>query len=149
LRQYGGRSRRAANEEIRAALAKLRIVDPARLLNSRPHQLSGGMRQRALIAGALATDAKLIIADEPTTALDVTVQADILREFKRLNRTLDSAMLFISHDISVVQVLCDRVLVMKNGEIVERATQSELRSGQVEHPYTRRLLDSVARLEWR
>lgn len=101
------------------------------------------MLQRATIASSMVTDPKLIIADESTTALDVTVQAEVLRQFRRINRTNGTAMLFISHDISVVQELCDRVLVMRGGEIVERLTAEQLRAGDVHHPYTRGLLDAT------
>ncbi|MDQ1075887.1 hypothetical protein [Microbacterium sp. SORGH_AS_0969] len=92
------------------------------------------------------TDPALLIADEPTTALDVTVQADVLRQLKRLNRDHGTAVLFISHDIGVVEALCDRVLVMRNGEIVERLTAEQLRRREVEHPYTRALLAATPTL---
>ncbi|GAA1790587.1 dipeptide/oligopeptide/nickel ABC transporter permease/ATP-binding protein [Pseudarthrobacter sulfonivorans] len=147
LRVHRGYSARRAKEVIVEILRKMRIDDPDRLLDSRPHELSGGMRQRAMIASALVTDPALIIADEPTTALDVTVQADILREFKRINRERSMSMLFISHDIGVVEALCDRVIIMKDGRLLEELTAEQLRTGEVSHPYTRRLLDAVPRID--
>lgn len=147
LRVHKKFSAQRAKEVILEKLAKVRIVDPLRLLDARPYELSGGMRQRAMIASALATDPVLIIADEPTTALDVTVQADILREFKRINKERSTSMLFISHDIGVVEALCDRVLIMKDGELVEELSSVRLKAGDVDHPYTRMLLDSVPRID--
>lgn len=148
LRQHRGMSRREARNKVAALLAKVRIQDPRRLLASRPFELSGGMRQRAMIAAALANESPLIVADEPTTALDVTVQAGILAEFKEINRRDGIAILFISHDITVVEELCDRVLVMKNGEFVEELSAEELRRGDAKHPYTQHLLSVVPRVEW-
>ena len=147
LRVHRNYSAHQAKEVILEMLEKVSIENPQRLLDSRPHELSGGMRQRAMIASALATDPVLIIADEPTTALDVTVQLGILREFKRINKEQSTSMLFISHDISVVEVLCDRVIIMKDGELVEEVTAIQLRNKQVEHPYTKMLLDAVPRLD--
>jgi ABC-type dipeptide/oligopeptide/nickel transport system ATPase component len=118
----------------------MRIRDPQTVMGQHPFQLSGGMLQRATIASSLVTDPKLLIADEPTTALDVTVQAEVLRALRRLNRDQGTAVLFISHDIGVVEALCDRILVMRDGEIVERLTAEELRRREVQHPYTRALL---------
>lgn len=147
LRVHRGYSAERAKQVIVDILAKIRIDDPERLLNSRPHELSGGMRQRAMIASALVTDPVVMIADEPTTALDVTVQADILREFKRINKERSTSMLFISHDIGVVESLCDRTIVMKDGNLIEELSGAQLRAGDVQHPYTRKLLDSVPRLD--
>lgn len=147
LRLHRGMSASDAQRVVVDALRKVQIVEPHRLIGAHPYALSGGMRQRAMIASALTTDAVLIIADEPTTALDVTVQAEILREFKRINREQSTAMLFISHDIGVVEALCDRILVMKDGEIVETVSGAQLRRREVSHPYTRVLLDSVPRLD--
>jgi len=146
LRVHRKISARDAKEIILDMLAKVGIENPQRLLDARPHELSGGMRQRAMIASALVTDPVLIIADEPTTALDVTVQAGILREFKRINIERSTSMLFISHDIGVVEALCDRVIIMKDGELVEEVSAARLRTKDVEHPYTRKLLDAVRRL---
>lgn len=151
LRVHRGASSGEANEMMTTALAKVRIRDPKRLMGSHPHQLSGGMRQRAMIASAMAADARLIIADEPTTALDVTVQQEILRELVTMNRSNGTSMLFISHDLAVVSALCHRVLVMKDGEVVEELAGDALAAGAdadaVKHPYTRMLLDAVPRLE--
>jgi ABC-type dipeptide/oligopeptide/nickel transport system ATPase component len=93
-----------------------------------------------MIASSLASDPALIIADESTTALDVTVQAEVLRQFKRINRERGTAILFISHDMGVVQALCDRVAVMKDGRIIERVTGAQLAAGDVSHPYTKALI---------
>ena len=120
-------------------LKKVGIPDPARVLKNYPHQLSGGMSQRVMIAMALSNDPELLIADEPTTALDVTIQAQILDLLRTLRRELDLSYLFISHDLNVVYQLCDRVLVMKEGRIVEQGTVDDI----FDHPkddYTRQLL---------
>ena len=131
--------RRAAQDMVRA-LADIHVTEPDRRLRQHPHELSGGMLQRASIASAMTTNPRLLIADEPTTALDVTVQAEVLRQFRRINREHDTAMLFISHDIGVVGVLCDTVLVLHGGRVVDRTTGGDLRRGTVTHPYTRALL---------
>jgi ABC-type dipeptide/oligopeptide/nickel transport system ATPase component len=127
-------------------LAKVHITDPERVLRAHPYELSGGMRQRAMIAAALAAEPALLVADEPTTALDTTVAAGILRELGRIRDETGTSILFISHDLGIVEELCDRVLVMKDGEIVEELTREALRAGDVTAPYTRMLLDSVPRL---
>lgn len=132
--------RREARERIVGLLRDIRVTEPERRLRQHPHELSGGMLQRAKIASSLMTEPRLIIADEPTTALDVTVQAEVLRQFRAINRRRGTAMLFISHDLGVVQALCDRVLVMRSGEIVEELTGEQLASGEVTHPYTKKLL---------
>jgi peptide/nickel transport system permease protein len=146
LRVHRGKSAKDARAIVSDLLAGVRIRDPERLLRSHPYELSGGMRQRAMIAAALAAEPSLLIADEPTTALDVTVAAGILRELARIRDETDTATLFISHDLGVVEELCDRVLIMKDGMIVEELTRDELRAGDVSQPYTRMLLDSVPRL---
>jgi len=145
-RVHLGLSRRAARDTLRTGLGEMRIREPQTVMGQHPFQLSGGMLQRATIAGSLVTDPALLIADEPTTALDVTVQADVLRQLKRLNRDHGTAVLFISHDIGVVEALCDRVLVMRGGEIVERLTAEQLRRRDVQHPYTRALLAATPTL---
>lgn len=142
-RVHLGLGGRQARTTLVRALDDVSIREPEERMKQYPHQLSGGMLQRATIASSMVTDPKLIIADESTTALDVTVQAEVLRQFRRINRTNGTAMLFISHDISVVQELCDRVLVMRGGKIVERLTAEQLRAGDVHHPYTRGLLDAT------
>jgi len=146
-RVHLGLSRRAAQDTLRDGLGEIRIREPEKVMGQHPFQLSGGMLQRAGIASSLVTDPKLLIADEPTTALDVTVQADVLRQLRRLNRDHGTAVLFISHDIGVVEALCDRVLVMRTGEIVERLTSDQLRRREVEHPYTRALLAATPTLK--
>ncbi|MEO8676463.1 MAG: ABC transporter ATP-binding protein [Casimicrobiaceae bacterium] len=134
--------RAAAREEARAALAKVGIPSPDERLDAYPHQFSGGMRQRVAIAIALLNDPVLIIADEPTTALDVTIQGQILFEMQKLTRETGAAMIWITHDLSVIAGLADRVCVMYAGKIVEQGTVFDVLS-QPRHPYTRGLLDSV------
>jgi ABC-type dipeptide/oligopeptide/nickel transport system ATPase component/ABC-type dipeptide/oligopeptide/nickel transport system permease subunit len=146
-RVHLGFSRPKARDVLVEGLRDMRFVNPELVMQQRPFQLSGGMLQRAIIASSLVTDPRLIIADEPTTALDVTVQAEVLRQFKRINREKGAAILFISHDIGVVQALCDRVLVMKRGEIVERLTGEQLATGKVSHPYTRELLAATPKFD--
>ena len=122
------------------------IPEPARRVDDYPHQFSGGMRQRAMIAIALACTPKLLIADEPTTALDVTIQAQILELLRRLQREFNTAMIWISHDLGVIAGLADRVIVMYAGSVVEAATVDGL-FRQPSHPYTLGLLDSIPRLD--
>jgi oligopeptide/dipeptide ABC transporter ATP-binding protein len=124
------------------------IPDPARCAQSYPHQLSGGMRQRAVIAMALACHPKLLIADEPTTALDVTIQAQILDLMRRLQRELGTAIILITHDLGVIADLVDTVVVMYAGKVVERAPVKRLFASP-RHPYTQGLLRSVPSLETR
>ncbi|MBP9144324.1 MAG: ABC transporter ATP-binding protein [Thermoanaerobaculia bacterium] len=135
-------SARAARARALELLELLAIPDPARRLSDYPHQLSGGQRQRAMLAIALAAGPELLIADEPTTALDVTLQAQVLELLERLRRELGLAILLITHDLAVVAESCDRVLVMYAGEIVEAATAEQL-FAQPAHPYTRALLASI------
>ncbi|ELP70142.1 ATP-binding cassette domain-containing protein [Streptomyces turgidiscabies] len=139
-RVHVGTPRRQAARDMVGALADIHVTEPERRLRQHPHELSGGMLQRASIASAMTTKPRLLIADEPTTALDVTVQAEVLRQFRRINREHGTAMLFISHDIGVVGVLCDTVLVLHEGRVVDRTTGDDLRRGTVTHPYTRALL---------
>lgn len=147
LRTHLGFGGAKARRIITEALEKVNITRPAERLRQHPHELSGGMRQRAMIAASMVTKPKLIIADEPTTALDVTVQAEVLRQFRRIHREEHTAMLFISHDLGVVQELCDTVLVMKHGEIVERLTAAQLAARNVVHPYTKSLLAAIPTLD--
>jgi oligopeptide/dipeptide ABC transporter ATP-binding protein len=136
----------AARRRAAELLAMVGIPDPARRLPQYPHQFSGGMRQRMMIAMALACNPSLILADEPTTALDVTIQAQILELLKDLSRRLGVAMLIITHNLGVVARYADRVNVMYAGRIVERGTARELYANPC-HPYTLGLLKSVPRLD--
>ena len=136
----------AARDRAVELLAMVGIPDPARRLPQYPHQFSGGMRQRMMIAMALACNPALILADEPTTALDVTIQAQILELLKNLSRRLGVAMLIITHNLGVVARYADRVNVMYAGRIVERGTARELYADP-RHPYTLGLLRSVPRLD--
>lgn len=147
LRTHLGMGGAQARHVITQALASVNITEPARRLRQHPHELSGGMRQRAMIAASIVTSPKLIVADEPTTALDVTVQAEVLRQFRRIRREQGTAMLFISHDLGVVEALCDTILVMKSGEIVERLTSAQLAARDVHHPYTKALLAAIPVLD--
>jgi peptide/nickel transport system ATP-binding protein len=147
LRHRGG-SRQQARERAIALLRRVHIPSPEKRIDDYPHKLSGGMRQRVMIAMALACDPRLLIADEPTTALDVTLQAqilDLMRELKAESRT---AIILITHDLGVVAEVCDEVAVMYAGEIVERADVSELFTAP-QHPYTVGLLGSIPRLDRR
>jgi peptide/nickel transport system ATP-binding protein len=128
------------------ALREVALPDPERRLRDYPHQFSGGQRQRILIAQALINRPRLLIADEPTTALDVTVQAQILALLKSLRETHGLSMLFISHDLAVVAQVADRIAVMRRGQIVEEAAARELFANP-QHDYTRRLLASVPTMQ--
>ena len=136
---HQGLAGQAARARTLELLTQVGIPDPASRLGSYPHQLSGGQRQRVMIAMALANEPDLLIADEPTTALDVTVQAQILTLLKDLQRRLDMAMLFITHDLGIVRKLADKVCVMKEGKIVEQGAVERVFQAP-EHSYTRALL---------
>jgi oligopeptide/dipeptide ABC transporter ATP-binding protein len=140
LRVHKGTPRREAAELAVRRLREVRVSAPESRMHQYPHELSGGMRQRAMIAMALLSEPRLLIADEPTTALDVTVQADVLRLLHQINAEHGTAMLLISHDINVVSALCHRVCVMYAGRIVEEVSVADLRAGRVHHPYTKALL---------
>jgi microcin C transport system ATP-binding protein len=135
-----------ARARILELLTQVGIPDPAGRLGAYPHQLSGGQRQRVMIAMALANEPDLLIADEPTTALDVTVQAQILKLLKELQGRLGMAMLFITHDLGIVRKIADRVCVMKNGKIVEQ-DEVERVFGAPQHPYTRDLLAAEPKMQ--
>jgi oligopeptide transport system ATP-binding protein len=135
-----------ARNRVRELLEAVGIPDAPRRMHDYPHQFSGGMRQRVMIAIAIAANPKLLIADEPTTALDVTVQAQILELIARLRRDLNTAVILITHDLGVVAGVTDRILVMYAGHIAERAPTEEL-FADPRHPYTLGLLGAVPRLD--
>jgi oligopeptide/dipeptide ABC transporter ATP-binding protein len=135
-------SRVAARARAEELLARVGIPDPGRRLDEHPHQFSGGMRQRVMIAMALANEPRLLIADEPTTALDVTTQAEVLDLLRSLQRELGMAVLFVTHDLGVVADFCDRLAVMYAGQIVETGRVDDVFAAP-RHPYTEGLLASV------
>jgi peptide/nickel transport system ATP-binding protein len=139
-------SKQAARARAIELLDTVDIPEPQRRVDAYPHQFSGGMRQRAMIAMALANDPKLLIADEPTTALDVTVQAQILELIRRLQRDLDTAVVMITHDLGVIAETADDIAVMYAGRIVEHASTETIFNAP-EHPYTWGLLGSIPRLD--
>ncbi len=143
-RIHEGLSKKAAYSEAAEMLDKVGIPNPYQRLKSYPHEFSGGMRQRVMIAIALACNPDLLIADEPTTALDVTIQAQILELLKELIAQLGKALIFITHDLGVAAVLCDRIAVMYAGNIIELADQKVL-FDDPRHPYTQGLLRALPR----
>src|SRR5579872_6708676 len=146
LRLKRGLSAKAARARAHALLEEVQIRDPARVLSSYPHQLSGGMRQRVLIAAAFGLQPKLVIADEPTTALDVTVQKQILRLIRLLQERHGTSVLFVSHDLGVVAKICDRLSVLYMGRVMEQgATEAVLSAPR--HAYTRALLAANPRYD--
>jgi oligopeptide/dipeptide ABC transporter ATP-binding protein len=146
IRAHRDVSHREAEERAVELLRSVGIPNPERRVRHYPHEFSGGMRQRVMIAMALALEPQVLIADEPTTALDVTVQAQILRLIDELNRDRDLAVVLITHDLGVVAEVADRVLVMYAGQIVEDATLDEI-FYDPQHPYTWGLLGSLTRLD--
>jgi peptide/nickel transport system ATP-binding protein len=146
LRWKRGLSARAARQRARELLEEVQIRDPDRVLRSYPHQLSGGMRQRVLIATAFGLEPKLVIADEPTTALDVTVQKQILRLIRALQERHGTSVLFVSHDLGVVAKICDRVTVLYMGKVVEQGTTAQVLNAP-HHAYTRALLAANPRYD--
>jgi peptide/nickel transport system ATP-binding protein/oligopeptide transport system ATP-binding protein len=146
LREHMGLSKEAARARAAELLALVGIPSPAARLNDYPHQFSGGMRQRVMIAIALACDPKLLIADEPTTALDVTIQAQILSLVRELRAKLGMGVVWITHDLGVVAGIADRVMVMYAGQIVEHAAVRDL-FARPSHPYTQALLRTMPRLD--
>jgi len=144
LRLRFGLERAAARLRAAEMLRTVGIADPDARLDAYPHELSGGMKQRVMIAMALLCEPRLLIADEPTTALDVTVQAQILHLMRELRRRTGAALLFITHDMGVIAEMCDAVVVMYAGRVVERRPVVELFEAP-RHPYTRGLLDSIPR----
>ena len=127
-------------------MKEVELPDPERLYRQYPHELSGGMRQRVMIAAAMICNPRILIADEPTTALDVTIQAQIVELLKRMNREKQTSILFISHDLSLVKQLCERVLVMKGGYIVETGLTQEVFAHPKEE-YTQRLIAAIPKVK--
>ena len=148
LRAHKGLSRGASRRRAAELLADVGIADVHRVLAAYPSQLSGGMLQRVMIAGALAGEPELIIADEPTTALDVTIQAEIVAIFDALRRERGTAMLFITHDLELAAAICDRVVVLYAGRVVEEQETRQLFAGPL-HPYTAGLLKARPRIDAR
>ena len=146
LKLHRGMSSEEAKERAVELLDMVGIPDAESRLKSYPHEFSGGMRQRAMIAIALACSPEVVIADEPTTALDVTIQAQIIEIVKELRDRLDTAVVWITHDLGVIASLADRVVVMYGGQIVEEGPVDEI-YGSPQHPYTMALLRSVPRLD--
>ncbi|MGN6305364.1 MAG: ABC transporter ATP-binding protein [Mesorhizobium sp.] len=144
LRTHEKVSKAEARERALDMLAAVQIRDPKRVFDLHPHEVSGGMGQRAMIAMMLIADPELMIADEPTSALDVTVQLDVLAILDRLVAERGMGLIFISHDLRLVSSFCDRVVVMYAGKVVEQLKASEL--SQAEHPYTRGLLDCMPKI---
>ena len=142
LMKHMGMTKAQAHKRAQELLELVGIPDPARRLRDYPHQFSGGMRQRVMIAIALACDPKVLIADEPTTALDVTIQAQILELVKDLRQKLGMAIVWITHDLGVIAGIADRVMVMYGGQIVEQGPVREV-FARPRHPYTRALLQTV------
>ena len=145
LRRHMGMTRAKAADRAVALLELVGIPDARKRLNDYPHQFSGGMRQRVMIAMALACDPDVLIADEPTTALDVTIQAQILELVKELRQKLGMAIIWITHDLGVIAGIADRVMVMYGGQVVEQAPVKELFANP-QHPYTRALLKTIPSL---
>ncbi|WP_162653426.1 ABC transporter ATP-binding protein [Lentilitoribacter sp. Alg239-R112] len=142
LTQHQKLSKKAARDRAIELLELVRIPDPSERISSFPHQMSGGQRQRVMIAMALSCDPKLLIADEPTTALDVTVQKEVLDLMADLQNRMGTAVVLISHDLGVIAQTCDKVAVMYRGKVVEAAPTTSLFQ-ELAHPYTRGLLNSI------
>ena len=144
---HQGMSKKEAAEKVIEMLADVKIPNPKIVTKQYPHQLSGGMRQRVMIAMALACKPKLLIADEPTTALDVTIQAQILKLINELKAEHGTSVLFITHDLGVIRQIADDVAVMYCGQVVEMAPADTIfRQGEYSHPYTEGLMTSIPRL---
>ena len=142
LRLHTNLSKEECKKKAIEMLSEVELENPEEVYNMYPHELSGGMRQRVMIAAAMICEPKILIADEPTTALDVTTQEQIIELMKQLNQRKGTAILFISHDLSLVETLCNQVIVMKDGEIVESGSTKDI----FEHPqqqYTKNLLAAI------
>ena len=145
---HQGMSKKEAHEQAIKMLADVQIPNPEVVINQYPHQLSGGMRQRVMIAMALACKPKILIADEPTTALDVTIQAQILKLMNQLKKDTGAAIIFITHDLGVINEMADDVAVMYCGQVVEHAPADIIFHKQkYSHPYTEGLMNSIPRLD--
>ncbi len=145
LLQHQGMTLPEAEEKVLGLLRRVRIPDPEKKLEQYPHHLSGGMRQRAMIAMALCCQPSLLIADEPTTALDVTIQAQILDLIKDLQGEYEMSVMFITHDMAVIAEMADRVVVMFNGKIVEQGDAEQIFHAP-QHDYTKKLINAVPRI---
>ena len=145
IRQHTHASKKEAKERAIKMLERIRIPNPERRIDEYPHQMSGGMRQRIMIAMALSCNPKILVADEPTTALDVTVQAQVMAQISELQKKFNTAVILVTHDLGVIAETCTNVLVMYCGKIVERADVSTLFESP-RHPYTRGLLTSIPRI---
>ncbi|MFR7871369.1 MAG: ABC transporter ATP-binding protein, partial [Fenollaria timonensis] len=146
---HQGMDKKQAAEQVVEMLSMVKIPNPETVAKQYPHQLSGGMRQRVMIAMALACVPKLLIADEPTTALDVTIQAQILRLMNDLKKRIGTSILFITHDLGVINQMADDVAVMYCGQVVEKAPRETIFEGKsiYMHPYTEGLMVSIPRLD--
>ncbi len=142
LQIHTGLNQKERKELVIAAMESVELRDPEEVYRKYPHELSGGMLQRAMIAAAIVTSPSLLLLDEPTTALDVTIQAQILELLKKLNVERKISMLFISHNLNVVRKLCSRVAVMQRGEIVETGNTDEIFL-HPQHPYTKKLIEAI------
>lgn len=148
LRIHTDLSKEQRKERALNVLNDVELSNPSRVYDSYPHQLSGGMRQRVMIAAAMINTPKLLIADEPTTALDVTVQSQIVHLLKKINKENNTAILFISHDLSLVKRLCKKVIVMQGGYLVESGDTDKIFNNP-EQEYTKKLIESIPKLEKR
>ena len=146
LRLRAGMSRAAAHDKAVSLLNDVHINDPQRVMTRYPHELSGGMRQRVLIAQAFSLNPQVIIADEPTTALDVTVQKQVLRLIRDMQREHKTTLLFVTHDLGVVAQICDRMTVLYGGKVLEKGATADILANPA-HPYTRALLAASPRYD--
>ncbi|TCL71495.1 ABC transporter ATP-binding protein [Rhizobium sp. BK251] len=146
LRLKRGMSVRDADERALQLLEEVHIRDPERVVRSYPHELSGGMRQRVLIAAAFALEPKLVVADEPTTALDVTVQKEILRLIRRMQESHGTAVVFVTHDLGVVAQICDRITLLYAGKVIEAGTTADVLTAP-KHAYTKALIAASPRYD--